>query len=737
MAKATLIDTTKCIGCRSCQVSCKQWNGLPGEITKATEGKLGFQQPRTLSSKTYVVITDHLVDSPNSPGGLKQIFAKRQCMHCEEPACVSACPVTALHKTKDGPVVYDKSRCIGCRYCMWACPWGVPTAEWDSLNPSIQKCTHCADRLSADVPQYLNGVALTATEKAGWAVKHTEPACVKACPAGCLQYGERAELLAIAKKRIKDQPDKYVEHIYGEHEAGGTTMLYLSSVPFEQIGFPKVQSEPLPRLSAIALGLVPPAVVGVGAALGGTYKLSQRREKVAQADAAEQLAKRTAKLSAQQDEQAHHPEFAPVPSNMYSGFSKVLMAMMGFGVISFLLRFALGLGKSTGLSDTWAWGLWIVFDFSWIAIAAGAFATAGIIYVLRRKDLYAVGRSAVLMGLLSYTFVMLTLLADLGLPWHFYSLAMYAPKHSAMFEVSWCIAFYLSVLMLEFLPVPLDYFGLKKYRELWNQYSDWWVVIAVTAFVFILSHQLVWTALAAIVFSALATMLKPKQGEKKEPIMLAIGAVTFSTMHQSSLGSLYLLMPDKLSHLWWTPILPICYFLSSIAAGIALMVLVEMAIAKGYKRRLRMSELSALGKLDFYALLVYLVVRIGDVAVRGEFKLIGGVHGTGFLVEVALLGVLPLLLLSMGKLRESPKVLGWASALVVTGVIWNRWNAVVYGMDLQGVMPQLGPLHYRPSIIEWGISVGMIAATIFLFRLGVAYLPILPKEKAEHTVAAD
>lgn len=728
MAKATLIDTTKCIGCRSCQVSCKQWNDLPGEITKAPEGKLGFQQPRVLSAKTYVVVSDTLVDDPEGSEGYRQIFAKRQCMHCEEPACASACPVTALHKTKDGPVVYDKSRCIGCRYCMLACPWGVPTAEWGSINPSIRKCTHCADRLSAEAPQYQNGVALTAGEKTGWAVKHTEPACVKACPAGCLKYGERAELLAEAKQRIKNQPGKYVDHIYGEHEAGGTTMLYLSSVPFEKIGFSKVQLEPFPRLSAIALGAVPPAVVGVGAALGGTYAISKRREEVAKAEAAERSAKHA---------EHAHPEFTPIPGNLYSTFNKVLLFLMAFGALSFLLRFALGLGSSTGLSDTWAWGLWIVFDFAWIAIAAGAFATACIIYVLRRQDLYAVGRSAVLMGLLSYTFVMVTLLADLGLPWHFYSLAMYAPKHSAMFEVSWCIAFYLTVLLLEFLPVPLDWFGLKKYREMWNQYSDWWVVLAVSAFVWILSHNLLWTGLAAVVFAAMAVMLKPKERQKKEPIMLAIGAVTFSTMHQSSLGSLYLLMPDKLSHLWWSPLLPVCYFLSSIAAGIALMVLVEMWIAKGYKRTLRMSELASMGKIDFWALLIYLSVRIGDVIFRGEVRHISGARGVDFLVEVGLMGVLPLILLSVSRLRQNPKVLGWASTMVVVGVIWNRWNAVVYGMDLKGAMPQLGPLHYTPSIIEWGISAGMVAATIFLFRMGVAYLPILPKERVETAAAAD
>ena len=728
MAKATLIDTTKCIGCRSCQVSCKAWNNLPGEKTTSPAEGMGYQEPRLLSSKTYVVITDHLVDNAGSATGFKQIFAKRQCMHCEDPACVSACPVTALHKHPDGPVIYDKSRCIGCRYCMWACPWGVPTAEWDSRDPSIRKCTHCADRLSAEVPQYHNGVAMTVEEKSGWAVKHTEPACVKACPSGCLKYGERAALLAEAKQRIKNYPGKYVDHIYGEHEAGGTTMLYLASVPFEEIGFPKVQSEAFPRLSAIALGAVPPAVVGVGAALGGAYAITKRREEVAKAEATERSSKHA---------EHAHPEFAPVPGNIFSGFNKALLFLIGFGVLAFLLRFALGLGASTGLSDTWAWGLWIVFDFSWIAIAAGAFATACIIYILRRQDLYAIGRSAVLMGLLSYTFVMITLLADLGLPWHFYSLAIYAPKHSAMFEVAWCIAFYLSVLLLEFLPVPLGWFGMKKYREIWNQYSDWWVVFAVSAFVWILSHKLLWTGLAAVVFAVTATLLKPKEGKKKEPIMLAIGAVTFSTMHQSSLGSLYLLMPDKLSHLWWSPILPICYFLSSIAAGIALMVLVEMWIAKGYKRSLRMGELASMGKLDFWALLIYLAVRIGDVAIRGELSHISGSRGMDFLAEVGLMGVLPLILLSAGKLRENPKVLGWASALVVVGVVLNRWNAVVYGMDLKGAMPQLGPLHYRPSVIEWAISVGMIAATIFLFRLGVAYLPILPKEGEASAAAGD
>ena len=150
MSNATLIDTTKCIGCRSCQVTCKQWNGNAGEKT-ALQPSLGLQNPVTLSSKTFAIVTSHEIADDRAPGGLRWVFTKRQCMHCDEPACASACPVTALHKEKDGAVTYDESKCIGCRYCMWACPFGVPTAEWDSLAPKIRKCTMCADR-AADSP---------------------------------------------------------------------------------------------------------------------------------------------------------------------------------------------------------------------------------------------------------------------------------------------------------------------------------------------------------------------------------------------------------------------------------------------------------------------------------------------------------------------------------------------------------------------------------------------------------
>src|SRR5690242_3941812 len=203
--KTTLIDITRCIGCRACQVACKQWNDREGEATELQD-YMGFQNPATLSAKTYTLITFHELPDERAQGGLNYLFSMRRCLHCLEPACASACPTTALSPQPDGPVTYDASKCIGpvtydaskcigCRYCVWACPWGVPTAEWDSLAPKIQKCTHCADRSDQPVPLARNGQALNLDESTLYREKIVTPACVKACPADCLRFGTREEIL--------------------------------------------------------------------------------------------------------------------------------------------------------------------------------------------------------------------------------------------------------------------------------------------------------------------------------------------------------------------------------------------------------------------------------------------------------------------------------------------------------------------------------------------------------------
>ena len=319
---------------------------------------------------------------------------------------------------------------------------------------------------------------------------------------------------------------------------------------------------------------------------------------------------------------------------------------MAFGAVTFVARFALGLGASTNLSDTYPWGLWILFDLVWIAVAAGAFAMAGIIYVFQRKDLYGLGRTAVLMGLLSYSFVMVTLLADLGLPWNSYQLAIQAPEHSAMFEVSWCVGLYVTVLLLEFLPVPFARWGYEREAALLRRWNGAYVAGAVTLFVYLLSRNLLYALAAAVVFGTLAWMFRARD-QHAEPIMLAIAAVTLSTMHQSSLGSLYLLMPNMLAPQWWSPVMPVSFFLSSIAAGTALVILIDMWIAKAWRRPLEMTRLASVGQITFWALVVYLVFRLGDMAIRNQLSgAFSGRLGLAFAAEILLGGVLPLILLA-------------------------------------------------------------------------------------------
>lgn len=205
-----LIDTTKCIGCRSCEEACNGKNGLPEPEVSFSSERV-FEKKRDTSPCEYV-ITNRCANGkdPDNP-----LFVRKQCMHCNQPACATACLVKALEKTKEGPVIYNKDRCMGCRYCMIACPYDIPKYEYDSPFPYVRKCLFCFDRV----------------------VKGEQPACAEACPEGATLFGKRRELVEIARERIYREPGKYVPHIYGEHEVGGSSIMYLSSVPFETLGF--------------------------------------------------------------------------------------------------------------------------------------------------------------------------------------------------------------------------------------------------------------------------------------------------------------------------------------------------------------------------------------------------------------------------------------------------------------------------------------------------------------------
>ena len=248
MSKAILYDATMCIGCKQCEVGCAQQNKLPYDDKVAAEQVTSDHKFTTVLAKN-------------------DKFMRKMCMHCEDPACASVCPVGALHKTTAGPVVYEEGRCMGCRYCMVACPFGVPKYEWSKVLPKVQKCIMCPDRVAAGQPT----------------------ACAEICPTGATKFGDREELVKEAQLRLHENPSNYVPHIFGVDEVGGTSVLLLSGVAFENFDFRPndMPKDPLPLYTYRVLSRIPDFVPLGGMFLGGVWWITHRREEVAEAEANE------------------------------------------------------------------------------------------------------------------------------------------------------------------------------------------------------------------------------------------------------------------------------------------------------------------------------------------------------------------------------------------------------------------------------------------------------------------
>jgi formate dehydrogenase iron-sulfur subunit len=236
MSVGLLFDSTRCVGCGACSAACKEANHLPLPIEQHT------------TAYTWTVVES-----------MAGVNVRRLCLHCLDPTCVSVCPVGALRKTSEGPVVYDASRCIGCRYCIMACPFAVPKYQWDRPVPIVGKCILCAGHVARGQPT----------------------ACASVCPTGATLFGEREALVREARSRIASAPSTYVDHVYGLTEAGGTEVLMLSGVPFESLGMKtNLPKQPLPLLTWQVLSKIPSFVAVWGAFLFGVHWITKRREDV-------------------------------------------------------------------------------------------------------------------------------------------------------------------------------------------------------------------------------------------------------------------------------------------------------------------------------------------------------------------------------------------------------------------------------------------------------------------------
>jgi formate dehydrogenase iron-sulfur subunit len=251
--RGLLFDMVRCAGCRGCVRACKKIHDFPGDPKEATE----------LSATTYTAMTD-VGDS----------HVRNLCRHCVKPSCASVCPVAALEKTEMGPVTYDASKCIGCRYCMVACPFNVPRYEWGKAVPAVRKCDMCIDRMK----------------------EGRQPACAEACRYEATIAGTRTELLKLAHARIAESPDEYYDHVYGESELGGTSVLFLAPQPTPELGFKEtLGTAPLPDLTWNVLSKLPGVVVCGGAALGAIWWITKRRDEVMALERKEARAKRMAR----------------------------------------------------------------------------------------------------------------------------------------------------------------------------------------------------------------------------------------------------------------------------------------------------------------------------------------------------------------------------------------------------------------------------------------------------------
>tara|TARA_Y100000294_G_scaffold172380_1_gene186996 strand:+ start:829 stop:2970 length:2142 start_codon:yes stop_codon:yes gene_type:complete len=662
-AIALLYDATLCIGCKACETACKRVNEMPAEHSdwERRHGVLGtWDSGRNISTKTLSKIK--LYTNGNASKKNHEIngysFFKRHCMHCVDPACESACPVSGFTKDPQTGMVIWNTSCCGCRYCEIACPYNIPRFQYDKAIPKLYKCQLCSHIVA----------------------KGGIPGCSETCPTGATLFGRFDELLKEARRRVALKPgqeyayplntvnsdktqlraaDKYINYIYGEKEGGGTQYLILSAVPFQKIGLPKLSYRSVASITekiqhTIYKGLISPIVLFIG--LLFAVKQSTKKQELY--------------------EEENKSESQPIGGKIFTKPFLVLAFFAALAGILLLQRFFFGLGAVTNLNDGYPWGLWIVYDvLIGTAIGCGGYAMALAVYVFNRGQYHPLVRPALMTSLFGYTMAGVAIALDTGRYWNLinFFIPKYANINSVLVEVALCVTAYILVMLIEFSPVFFEKWKLNGKLRLLNKFM--------------------------FVFIALGVLLP--------------------TMHQSSLGSLMIIAGEKLFSVWQTNWLPLLFLISALTMGYGMVVFESLFSSIALKRPLETSMLEKLSALIPKLLALFLTLRFGDLIWRGQLGLALSLDFKSwmFIMENVLV-VYPMVILFSSKKRSHARELFLSAASILLAGSVYRFNAYLVGFD-PGYGWQYFPAVSEIMITVGIISFELMAYLIFIKKLPV------------------
>jgi Ni/Fe-hydrogenase subunit HybB-like protein len=374
-----------------------------------------------------------------------------------------------------------------------------------------------------------------------------------------------------------------------------------------------------------------------------------------------------------------------------SPFVAILLILMGIAFVVAMIRYIYGIGAISNLSNSYPWGFWISFDlFTGVAIGSGAFIMAATVYIFELKEFQPLLRPSVLTGFLGYIMVVVALLVDLGHPERIWYMMIHMNGTSVLLEIGICVMSYLTVLAIEFAPVVFE--GLK------------WEKAAHTIHKFIMPFVIL--------------------------------GVVLSTLHQSSLGSLLLIQPAKLYPLWWTPILPFLFFISAISIGLAMIIFESVLSSRYFHRGLEIHLLEKLGRAIPIVLAVYLIVRSTQLTLAGDLQYLFNSGGMSILfwAEIMIGSIIPLILFSLKKIRQSSNGLLIGAIILLVGMILDRFDVSWFAVQHPDPMTYIptfmaNNVHYLPSLPEISISIGIFSFGILAFVLAAKYLPLFEEEK--------